>query len=173
MCATIWKQHACGCRWRSGGQSSSHRVIESSERCRRIRVRAGSTVPPGKMRSNSLEFGRMDGAGFRGCDRQAANCQSNKHQTETTVTGRRLVCAEPGAGKPRAMRPEGVYVPSTTRQPDRTPVNIGAFALLTHQPIAIIGRNECRFQKQRAFLGCFGKTRRQGCVRNRNSLAGP
>ena len=38
----------------------------------------------------------------------------------------------------------GVYVPSTTRQPVRRQVNIGSFALFTRQPIAIIGRNECR-----------------------------
>jgi hypothetical protein len=59
----------------------------------------------------------------------------------------------------------GGYVPSTTRQAVRRHINIGSFALLTRQPIGIIGRNECRFQKQRVFGWCFWKTRRQGAVR--------
>ena len=42
------------------------------------------------------------------------------------------------------------------------PLEIGGFSLLTRQPLGIIGRNECRSQKQRAFWGCFCETSRQG-----------
>jgi len=40
----------------------------------------------------------------------------------------------------------GVYVTSTTRQPDRTPVNIGYFALLTRQPLQSLGEVSVAFK---------------------------
>jgi hypothetical protein len=80
----------------------------------------------------------------------------------------RIPC--PAEGK-RVRRSGRGYVPSTTRQPVRTPINIGDFSLFTRQPLAIIGQNECRVRKQRAFLGCFWEIRRQGAVREASGLA--
>ena len=52
----------------------------------------------------------------RGNDKVGArNCYGSGVWAETAVTDRRLVCSEPGEGNPRAMRAEGVYVPSRIR----------------------------------------------------------